>query len=229
MVLTELNIMPFKIKLVKRTKCYRLTWLGYSLLSISLFIAVLFAVISIPKFLSQPKPLNGEILVLDGLMPDYAVKKAIDIFHSGNYERIVTTGGNLSIGYAISDIKSMAGLTYATFIKMGFDSTKISCLPTGNVLRNRTYSSALKLDNWLKSQNIQVQQIDVLAVGCHAARSKYLFEMALGDQIEVGVVVVEDLDYDIDRWWQTSKGLRTVLSEGLGYFYVRFFFLPRKD
>ncbi len=228
MVETELNNMPAKLKLVKKSECYRLTWIGRVLVLLFFTAFLFFLALFIPKFLSQSNPVNGQILVLDGLMPDYAIKAAIDLYESGNYEQVVVTGEILSVGYAIADIKTMAGLSYATFIELGFEADNITSLPTGNVVRNRTFTSALKLNSWIKDNKLNITKIDVLAVGCHAARSKYLFDRALDEHIAVGVVAVEDMGYNGKRWWQTSRGLRTVLSEGLGYLYVRFFFFPRK-
>ena len=75
-----------KIQLVKRKECRILTWQG-KLVFILVFISIIFVILKFaPAFLSTNKPNNGNILVLDGQMPDFAVRKAIQIFESGDYK-----------------------------------------------------------------------------------------------------------------------------------------------
>jgi hypothetical protein len=51
-----------------------------------------------------------------------------------------------------------------------------------------------------------------------------LFQRALGKGVTVGVTSVTDREYDPERWWQSSSGVRDVLGETLAYVYARFFF-----
>ena len=218
--------MNFRFKIIHKKESYRLTWLGR--LMVLLFFAVLTAlfVFRMPLFLSQTNPVNGQILVLDGLMYDNAIKQAMQLFEDGNYERIVVSGGDLQSGFYISEIKSMAELSYATFIKLGFDSSKLVCLPTGLVERNRTFTSAKALRNWLDENAPDYQSADIVVMGCHAARSIYLYELALEKTYKVGVISIQEPGYEVKKWWKTSKGVRTVIGEFLGYIYVRFFYFP---
>jgi uncharacterized SAM-binding protein YcdF (DUF218 family) len=208
-----------QFRFIERKECNVLTWKakGIILLGMVCVFAVIF--LKLPLFLSKSAPVQGDVLVLDGHMPDYAIQKAIQVFDSGSYQRVIVTGGNLPSGYYISGMKTMAELSYATFLELGFDSTKIVAIPGGEVLRNRTYNSALSLRHWLEEENIKSIKIDVFCVGCHARRSEYLFKKALGENYDVGVVSVDDESYDIRNWWKSSKGTRTVVSETIGYFY----------
>jgi hypothetical protein len=120
----------------------------------------------------------------------------------------------------------MAEYSYVRFLEMGFDSTKIDCLPTGRVMSNRTYTSAIVLRDWIKTSNKPYNKIDVLSIGCHSARSRYLFQLAMNDLADVGVISIPNPSYDNIRWWRTSQGARIVISEFIGFIYVRFFFFP---
>ncbi len=216
--------MKLKIRLIRKRECYRLTWSGRLLLAIGILSFLYVCFLRLPFFLSRSNPVEGNILVVDGYLPDSAIKEAMQLYYSGEYKYIVVSGGDLASGYYLSDIKSMAELSYHTFIALGMDSTKIIVLSTGAVQRNRTYSSAQTLKNWLDSNSVKGAKINIVAVGCHARRSEYLFRKALGNTYEVGVYTVADRTYEMDNWWKSSKGMRTVLSESIGYFYSILFF-----
>jgi len=160
-----------KIKLLKRKECRILTWQGKLVLTLVFLFAFSLFLKFAPVFLSTNKPNNGNILVLDGQMPDFAVKKAIQIFESGDYKYIVTTGGKIKTGYFIAEFKSMAEFTAATFQKLGFEMDKLIVIPGGDIKRDRTYNSALSLKKWMLENEEYSNQIDVLTVGSHARRS----------------------------------------------------------
>jgi hypothetical protein len=40
----------------------------------------------------------------------------------------------------------------------------------------------------------------------------------------VGIIAVPNPDYDAQRWWRYSEGLKDVISESFAYLYARFFF-----
>ena len=214
-----------KLKLVKRKECIVLTWQGRILV---LAVAALFMIgflKFIPDFLSINKPAGGEILVLDGQMPDFSVQEAIRIFGNGHYKYIVTTGGQIQTGYYISEYKSMAEFTAASFLKLGFDKEKLVIIPGGEIKRDRTYNSAMLLKKWLKDNGEKLSKIDVIAVGSHARRSRLLFRKAFADELKVGIISVTDPAYNPHKWWTSSVGARTVMSETIAYFYVLIFFV----
>ncbi|MCG6186916.1 ElyC/SanA/YdcF family protein [Maribellus maritimus] len=179
--------------------------------------------------MSKSKPVYGDYLVLDGSMSDYSIERAIEYFNTNNYKLIFTTGGKLSVGYYLEEKKTLAELTRATFLELGFDSTKVIAIPGETVLRNRTYTSGLTLKSYFEEQNIKKAKVDVVSTGCHSRRSMLLFQKALGDNFEVGVFAIEDNSYELKKWWKTSRGARTVISETIAFFYSKFFFYPREN
>ena len=68
-----------------------------------------------------------------------------------------------------------------------------------------------------------MKALNVATVGAHARRSKLLFEKAFGPTTRVGVVALEDPEYDPMHWWRTSEGVREVLGESIAYVYARLF------
>jgi hypothetical protein len=53
-------------------------------------------IILLPKQLYKDKPVDAEIMIVEGWLPGYAFKMAIKEFHSGKYELMVTTGNDMS-------------------------------------------------------------------------------------------------------------------------------------
>jgi hypothetical protein len=215
-----------KLQLIQKKECYRLTWFGRLLTMLVVVVIFAFLLFRVPVWLSRSQPVNGQILVLDGVMGEYAIEEAISLFQKSNYDRIVVTGGNFPADSYLIAYKSMAEYSYANFLALNFDSTKIYCLPSGKALSNRTYTSGTVLKHWIQEQNLPFTKIDVLSIGCHSARSKYLFQLALGDQYEVGVISIRNPSYNNSRWWETSQGARVVISETIGFLYAKFIFFP---
>lgn len=215
-----------KLRLIQKKECYGLTWFGRMfILSVIGIISVLLF-FRVPVWLSRSKPVNGQVLVLDGIMGKYAIKEAINLFNKSNYDKIVVTGGNFPAQSYLFDYHSMAEYSYAGFKELNFDTTQVYCVPSGKAVVNRTYHSGSVLKRWLREQKLPYTKIDVLAVGCHAARSKYLFQLALGDEYEVGVISIRNPSYDNKHWWKTSQGARVVIGETIGFLYAKFIFYP---
>ncbi len=213
-----------KFKLIETKECRVLNRKVKIIVVLFLLIVFYLFIKNIHDFLSLNEPVYGQVLVLDGLLADYAIKQAVDEFDNNNYKLIITSGGNIPSGIYVSRYKTMAELTKASLIKLGIDKNKIVALPGKNAIRNRTYSSALTLNEWLESHQ-DIKSIDVLTIGCHSRRSRLFYEKALNNKYKVGVISVPDRSYDTERWWMYSRGMRSVISETIGYIYAKFFFL----
>ena len=175
-------------------------------------------------FLAVKAPLpSADILVVEGWLPDYAIEAAKGEFSRGNYRLLITTGLPLPRGYYLAEYKTFAELAAATLKKLDFDPEKLVAVPGPEVLRNRTYTSALALRQWLSSSEPEVNSINLYTLGPHARRSWLLYKRALSPPIQVGIIAAKPLDYEPETWWQTSEGVRTAISEALGYLYARFF------
>jgi len=63
----------------------------------------------------------------------------------------------------------------------------------------------------------------------HARRSRLAYRLAFGPGVEVGVIAAPPRRYDIDRWWLTSEGAKTVLDELLSLAWTKCCFWPDAD
>jgi hypothetical protein len=92
--------------------------------------------------------------------------------------------------------------------------------------KDRTYHSALAAKEWLGQEGISTGTIDVATLGPHARRSRLLFEKAFGNDMKVGIITLDDVEYDPAHWWRTSEGVREVVGEAIAYVYARILFHP---
>lgn len=182
-----------------------------------------FAVRNLHPFLALQKPIHAEILVVEGWLPDYALRQVVQIFRDGSYRKIITTGGPLERGSYLSDYQTFAELSRATLIKMGFSQKDVVASLSPPVEKDRTFATADRVADLVRGLGEKDQAINVCTLGTHARRSLLLFQEALGNEFEVGVISIAPEDYSPNEWWRSSQGVRTVISETIAYLYAKVF------
>jgi hypothetical protein len=171
-------------------------------------------------------PLPSDILVIEGWIPDYALQRALPDLTRDHYRKILVTGGPINSGTYLCGYTNWAELGTATLLRLGVDTNTVEALPAARVSRDRTYASAVTLLAWLHSHNINSTSLNIVTMADHSRRSRLLFCKALGPDYHVGVISIDSQDYDPNRWWKTSEGVRTVIGELIAYGYARFLFWP---
>jgi DUF218 domain len=189
----------------------------------------LFSISSIYPFLAVNAPVPSSILVVEAWVPDYALEQVKNEFDRNNYSLIITTGQRISKGHYLSQYGTYAELSAATLKKLGVNEQSVVAVPVDFAEKDRTYECAVAVRDWLSGSKCPLRAINVCTVGPHARRSRLLFKKAFGDTIAVGVIALEDVDYDPHSWWKSSEGVKTIIEESVGYFYARFFFYPKKE
>jgi hypothetical protein len=201
-----------------------LTPIGWAVLSIAFGLFLISIILVVHPFLAPTKPVGGDILVVEGWLPDYALEKAKERFQQENYQILVTTGGKIEKGYHLSEYKTWAELTASRLKNLDFPEDKIMIAPVlKKIKRDRTYHSILALQRRLHKEGFNVASIDVVSLGVHARRTWILFEKVFSS-VNVGVVAISPNEYDASRWWLSSAGMRNVISESIAYLYARFIF-----
>ena len=69
--------------------------------------------------------------------------------------------------------------------------------------------------DWARQTGTVLGSVDVFSAGVHARRSRLLYRMALGPDVEVGVLAAQPQMFDAERWWTTSAGVKSVIGETL--------------
>ena len=169
-----------------------------------------------------------DVLVLEGFVSDYVFEDAIREFHKGHYSLLVTTGTPIEQGGLLAQYKNTARLAAESLKKLGFDSSCLAVVETDEIMHDRTYNSGVKFRQWLKANRPEVRAVNLMTLSVHGARSRVLFQEAMGDSVKVGIISLPNMYYGPYDWWHSSKGFRETLNEAIGYFYVRLFFRPYK-
>jgi hypothetical protein len=201
---------------------------GMTIVGLVFFIVCVIALLSfgflnIHAFLAKSSPVDADVLVVEGWLPDYALQSALAEFRQGSYQKLITIGGSLPRGFYLSEYKNFAELAAATLTALGLDREQILIVADPSESQNRTYSSAVILDRWLATSQLQIKALNLYTLGTHARRSWLLFKKTLEPQISVGIIANEPLNYDAKNWSHSSEGVRTVISELLAYLSVRIF------
>jgi hypothetical protein len=195
-----------------------------------LLLAVLGIVLikSLPFFLTAHHPIEADILVVEGWIPDYALEAAIGEFKQGTYKRLYVTGGPLEKGLPLSQFKTYADLGASVLVGLGMEKEKLEAVAAPEVRADRTYNSARALREFLRPEKPARHRLNVLSEGPHSRRTRLLFQKAFGNDWEIGVISVPDKSFDIHHWYRSSNGVRSVLDETIAYLYAKLFFHPTK-
>lgn len=210
------------IRLIHRQAKWTLTAQGWGVVITFAATLIIFTITHIHPFLAVTSPMKADILVVEGWLPDYALKQALTEFENGSYNKIVTTGGPLPTGYYLAEYKTFAELSAATLKALGLKKEKLVAVPAPEVIKDRTYASAVTFRQWLSNSNLNVQSINLYTLDVHTRRSWLIFEKVLAPKIKTGAIAARTRDYQPDKWWSSSAGVRSVISEVIAYIYARF-------
>jgi hypothetical protein len=216
-----------RFALIRKKEKWTATWLGNLLKIVILFLLIFLFSRGIYPFLSPTDPTGSDILVVEGFMPDYALRESIKIFSEGNYSLMIITGKQRTHGSQLDQYRNDGDYAAATIEKSGFDPEKIKVIALENDIRkDRTYASALEVKKWLEKSGKPFPSIDVVSIGCHSRRSRYLFQLAFDRDTDVGIHAIENISYDPNEWWKSSQGFRDVMEETIAWLYAVLFFYP---
>lgn len=215
---------PFAFGCLRRREVILPTWRGWTAMALLLSAATWAWLASVHPFLALHAPVGGEALVVEGWIPDYALRDALREFRARGYPILITTGGPIPEGTAISYQGNYAQLAAATLREFGLPADSIIAVPAPWVRKDRTYAEGAALAEWMRGQGRILHSLDVYSFSAHARRSRLLYSLALGPRTRVGVLSGRDRDYDPERWWAASSGFRSVTDEWIAYLYAKFAF-----
>jgi hypothetical protein len=214
---------------LRRRQCLVPTLRGWAVLVLGLAAAVVIGGRGIARFLSVNDPRPGGVLVVEGWAPDYAMEAAVAEFNRNHYDKLFVTGIPLDRGAPLSEYKTYAELGAAVLVKLGLNTNVVQPVPVAAVRQDRTYAMASGLRRWMDAHGMAQTNVNLMTIGPHARRSRLMFEQALGKGLTVGVTAIPSREFDAERWWRSSAGVRTVIGEALGYAYARLLFSPPKE
>jgi len=169
---------------------------------------------------------GAQTLVVEGWLDDDVLDDALDAVARGRYARVVTSGGPIETWREIQPWPSYAERAAEHLRRHGLQSIPVVALPAGETTNERTYLSALVVRDWLRSQGIAGEDVDLFSAGVHARRSQLVYRLAFGPDVEIGILAARPRRYDLERWWGTSEGAKAVLGELLGLAWTKCCFWP---
>ncbi|NJL84390.1 MAG: YdcF family protein [Chloroflexaceae bacterium] len=184
--------------------------------------AIAVFIMGIQRFLCLAKPIAAEVLVVEGWLRDEAIAGALQEFHRGSYQLLITTGVPLNRGIYLSEYQTFAELAAATLIRLGFAPDKLVAVSAPKVLRDRTLTTAIAVRDWLGQANLEIRGINVYSFDVHTRRTWLLYRRVLEPRLRVGAIAYHSPDYPPHRWWAQSGSVRDVMSETIAYLYVKF-------
>ena len=211
-----------------RKERWGLSWRGrFAVLAFILLVGWL-VFSEIHPFLAVTHREDSKILVVEGWVHPYVIDAAVKEFQAGHYEHVFVTGGPVegSGGY-INDFNTEASVGADLLRNAGIPNDALQMVPSHVWNRNRTYYSAIALRDWFSSHNFQVRTLNVITEEAHARRTWMLFQEAFGRNVRVGIISVQNPDYDANDWWRYSPGVRDVIGEAIAYVYAKVFFWPK--
>lgn len=208
--------------LVSRQPRWGLTFRGW--LGVLLAIAVTFWLIltRLEPFLACTFPVTADILLVEGWIGDDAIIGAIAEFERKPYKLLITAGSNFGRGEYLSEYKNFAHLSQATLITLGFDPEKIQPIPTPRPDRDRTLTSALEVQKWLRENQVTPLGINLYTDNVHGRRSWIVYKQVFEPEIKVGVIAHPAQNYNPKTWWASSEGFKAVILETISYIYIKF-------
>ena len=183
---------------------------------------------NIHPFLSVTERTEGaRILVIEGWVADAIIEAEVENFVVGQpYDYICTTGLKLSQGHHLSELKSHGELAAKTLQALGVPEEIIIVAPAPDSMRDRTFHSALGFKQERESSDISALQsadaIDILTAGVHGRRTRTVYRKIFGDDVDIGIIAGEPVDYDADAWFKSSAGVKAVITESISLAYEWF-------
>ena len=208
------------IKLIKKQHIWLPTPLGLIIAILIFLLSSIFILKNLAHYLAQQQSINAPILIVEGWISDLALKEVIKHDKAADYKIIITTGGLIKTRNP-TKYKTYADLAAAYLRNNGLNTSNIKSLPTPESAQNRTFLSAVIVRDWLQKQNIKTKQINIYSQGVHARRTKALYQMAFGDQYNIGINAAKTIEYTLDNWWKSSTGAKAVITETIGLIWVK--------
>ena len=210
--------------LVQRREKWTLSWRGRFVALAAVFLMAWGFVSWIHGFLAVTDPIDAQYLVVEGWVQNYALEESIAEFKSKPYLKLFTVGADPLSGTNIEPVDSTASEAYGRLKWLGMNPDLMQAVPAHVKYRDRTFHSALALRKWVEENHVPMTSFNLVTIGPHARRSRLLFEKAFAGQARVGIISVQNREYDPKHWWKYSEGVKEVIGEGVGYVYARFFF-----
>lgn len=213
-------------RLLRRRELWLPTAWGWALLLASTAGGSWLGVHTLYDFLAPNESVGRGLLVVEGWVDESGLEKAALLWRAGGYARLVTTGGPVEHYASLLPFATYAEQAAAILRSRGIPDRDIAVVPARASARDRTFTSAVALREWISSNGVDAPALDIVSEGPHGRRTWRLYRMAFGDGVAIGIRSVAPDLYSPTAWWTSSAGTKDVLTEAIAWAWTACFFHP---
>lgn len=169
---------------------------------------------------------GARLLVVEGWLDENALDAAAAAFRQGRYERVVTSGGPIESWREGQTATNFAERAADYLKRHGLADVPVAAVPAPATEQDRTFLSAVVVRDWIRREGLNPDAIDVYSSGVHARRSRMVYRLTFGPSVEVGMLAAIPRSYDLEHWWRTSQGTKTVIDETMSLAWTACCFWP---
>jgi len=218
--------------LFRRRQVWLPTWPGVLLLVVVVAAASLIALRHLASYLAPHDPATtrdgrgASTLIVEGWLEEDGLDAAIAAIGRGRYQRVIASGGPID-GWREDQRWPTYAERAADYLRRhGVTSIPVVAVAAPESAQDRTFLSAIVVREWLRRQGGAIDAVDLFSGGVHARRSRLVFQMAFGPEVDVGVFAAAPRRYALERWWTTSEGVKAVLGEAISLAWTTCCFAP---
>jgi hypothetical protein len=206
--------------LFRKKEVYVPTWTGWGFFAFSALALLFFVWLGLYPFLAVNRPQAGtEVILVEGWLPDTVLEQVLLDYRPDQF--IVTTGVPVTFGAQLLGIETYAEISTARLIKAGIDEGRIITAPAEDVMRDRTYASAVAARAKMEEAGLFGRPVTIYSGCVHSRRTLLLYRRAFGRDYPLGIVALDSEEYEAEKWWRYSSGFKQVLMEAVSWLYTR--------
>lgn len=163
-------------------------------------------------FLAPVQPVTGNVLVVEGWVPDEVLVGTVPQFQAGRYSHVLVSRMIME-----GQPDANARRAYLRLRELGIPEHMLHDAPSPFTHYNRTAATARGVRAKLAELKLQPTGINLISGGPHSRQSWLAYRRMLEDVAPVGVIAIRKGHYNPSAWWTSKQGLSWVLKDFAGY------------
>lgn len=161
------------------------------------------------RFLSEEKPVNSEILVVQGWLFPFMYDEVASRVLCDSVSTIIVTGSQKTVAIGVSQL-----------VSRNVCPEKIVASPYSDSCKGiHTFREAYGLRSYLLNNRPDILDLNVFTSAAHGKKTLVIFKKVLGKNIRVGIMTCKKNGFDETRLLHSRGGIRVTVEYLLGYLY----------
>jgi len=73
---------------------------------------------------------------------------------------------------------------------------------------------------WYLKSPYKGKSVNIISLGPHTRRTWMIYKKVMGKNTDVGIILVNSVNYDISNWWKSLAGIKATVDETASYVYT---------